>query len=471
MITIDFSNDKSKYMQLFCNSSELELIRHKFSCPNPAAISRNRFIPKRLYAITPTGKFENGLLKNITDYLKQENYQFELSENIKNYHIPFQIKKIESLKLQYRDYQENAIEEAIKSNNGVIIVGTGGGKTLLTAGLILNLRKILKNPNAKVLVTVPTLQLIEQTSSDFEEYGLTNISKWSGKNKLDENASIIVAGTQYLVGKNTDLSILGDIDILICDECHVLKKGNELNNIFKFINTKFKYGLTGSMPETKIDEWNIIGKLGPVIFQKKTDDLKKEDFVSDFQIYILNMDHGKIKFQFNLNSPASKYENELDFLITCKKRNETIAKLAKKINTNTIIMVDRILHGEELLKELKIVCEDMPVYFIQGSTDIEDREKIKILMEKEKNVIVIAISKIFSTGINIPSLHSIIFASAGKAKIKIIQSIGRALRLHPTKQKALIFDIADTTYYGKIHKEERKKLYNSEKYPFIEKNL
>jgi superfamily II DNA or RNA helicase len=471
MIKIDFYKKSLMQLQISCEPDLLEIIRHSFSSPNPAAISRNAFIPKRLYAITPTGRFDIGLLEEIKKYLDFKDFKYEVSENLKMYYSPLNLKKFENLKISYRDYQKKAIKNALEKNHGVIVVGTGGGKTLLTAGLITNFRKVLKKPNAKILVTVPTIQLVEQTASDFLDYGLTNISKWSGKNKLDYNADIIVAGTQYLVGKNTDLSILSDIDILICDECHVLKRSNEINNIFNFIKTPFRFGLTGSMPQEKIDQWNVIGKLGPIIFEKKTDDLKKGEYVSDFQIYILDIDHGNIKFGFNPNSPISKYENELDFLINCKKRNNIIAKLSKKINRNTIIMVDRILHGEEIFKCLKEISEKIPVYFIQGSTDIEDREKIKKIMEEKTNVIVIAVSKIFSTGINIPNLHSIIFASAGKAKIKIIQSIGRALRLHPTKEKALIFDISDNTYYSKIHKEERKKLYTSEKYPFIEKKI
>ena len=92
-------------------------------------------------------------------------------------------------------------------------------------------------------------------------------------------------------------------------------------------------------------------------------------------------------------------------------------------------------------------------------------------MSTSDDVIVVAMSKIFSTGINIPNLHNIIFASAGKAKIKIMQSIGRALRLHPTKKIATIFDIADNTRYALKHLKERKKLYETEKYKIIEKQI
>ena len=83
-------------------------------------------------------------------------------------------------------------------------------------------------------------------------------------------------------------------------------------------------------------------------------------------------------------------------------------------------------------------------------------------MEKRKDIIVVAISKIFSTGINIKNLHYIMFAAGGKAKIKTIQSIGRGLRLHTDKKELIIFDIADNLRYGQRHMEQRLLLYDSE---------
>ena len=83
-------------------------------------------------------------------------------------------------------------------------------------------------------------------------------------------------------------------------------------------------------------------------------------------------------------------------------------------------------------------------------------------MEEHSDVIVVAISKIFSTGINIKNLHYIIFAGGGKAKIKILQSIGRGLRLHKDKDKLIIIDIADNLQYGYQHFLKRKTLYEKE---------
>jgi superfamily II DNA or RNA helicase len=271
---------------------------------------------------------------------------------------------------------------------------------------------------------------------------------------------------------------------LLVSNCHNLRKGNEINKVLKFITSPYKFGFTGTMPTSMIDQWNIIGKLGPINFEQKTQTLKSQDYISNFKITVIKIKHSMMPNFVDYSSPSATYENELTYLINNSRRNEIICKLAQKLNQNTIIMVDRIDHGEQIKRKLLSleVTEDpsmskssynpmRPIYFIQGSTDVEERERIRELMKDRSDVIIIAVSKIFSTGINIPNLHNIIFASAGKAKIKIMQSIGRALRLHPTKKLANIFDVADNTKYGKIHLIERKKLYDLEKYDYTEKEI
>jgi len=48
-----------------------------------------------------------------------------------------------------------------------------------------------------------------------------------------------------------------------------------------------------------------------------------------------------------------------------------------------------------------------------------------------------------STGINIKRLHHVIFASSYRSKIKVLQSIGRGLRTHETKNMLIVWDIVD----------------------------
>ena len=126
-------------------------------------------------------------------------------------------------------------------------------------------------------------------------------------------------------------------------------------------------------------------------------------------------------------------------------------------------MVDYIAHGEELFGILKSQCKNKRVFFIRGEVAVDERDKIRQLMETTSDVICVAISKIFSTGINIKNLHYIVFAGGGKAKVKIIQSIGRGLRLHTDKKGVIIIDIADMLHYSNQHYMKRLTLYKGEK--------
>ena len=285
MIELSLTPGKNKLGQISGDDYQaLHLVRENFSISNPAYRSNLPYIQSRIYSITPSGKFELGLLGNIISYLELNHYEYRVKEDLlKEYKPGCEEPKVKSLNLQYRAYQEASIIASLKQGRGVTLIPTAGGKTLICAGLIESLRDNLKELEALTLVIVPTLQLVEQTASDFISYGLNNVTKWSGDNKPDLKANIIVAGSQILLSDKTDLSILADVKILLIDECHILRRGNQINKILNFIKTPFKFGFTGTMPSLEIDQWNIIGKLGPITYEQKTDTLKKQTYVSTFR--------------------------------------------------------------------------------------------------------------------------------------------------------------------------------------------
>jgi superfamily II DNA or RNA helicase len=93
-------------------------------------------------------------------------------------------------------------------------------------------------------------------------------------------------------------------------------------------------------------------------------------------------------------------------------------------------------------------------------------------VEKQKEPILIASFATLSTGVSIPSISNIIFASPSKSKIRALQSIGRGLRLKEGKSICKLYDIADNLSYKSWrnhtlnHFEERVKIYASEKFDF-----
>ena len=103
-------------------------------------------------------------------------------------------------------------------------------------------------------------------------------------------------------------------------------------------------------------------------------------------------------------------------------------------------------------------------------------------MEKteEKVQVLIASFKTLSTGVSINAINNVIFTQSFKKSHVIIQSIGRALRLHKDKKIAYIFDLVDIFNHDDFstrtkskfknilysHWDKRQKIYIDEEYPY-----
>jgi len=472
-------------------------VREHFSVKNEGARFarlRGRFIPSRTYAITPGGRLDPCMFFEISKFLLQNNYcpkdSIRASAEFLNYILPgptayqhnvhFTNQPYDNLNLKLRDYQKAIVTKCLDAGRGTVVLATAGGKTLIMASLLSNFFH-MKN-NFKCLLIVPDLGLVEQTYNDFSNYGVPFISrKWTGSHPIETDKTnafnVIIANLGILQSENSDLSWLENIDLLVVDEVHKVRRGNKVNNILKNIKTNVRFGFTGTLPEDKLDQWNIIGKIGPIIYEKNSFQLRNENYISNVTANILELHYNsQPPVLEDLVNPAEKYRTELEFLFENSFRNRTIASLCNNAPNNVLILIDYIKHGEALHDCLTKSCNRKQVFFIRGEVEIQDREKVKELMEKDNNIVCVAISKIFSTGINIKNVHFIIFAGGGKAKVRIIQSIGRGLRLHENKSKLYIIDIADQFTYGKRHQLKRQSLYDQERIPYqtkkvIEQNL
>lgn len=447
-------------------------IREHFSIKNKNAFFMKRFgrrfVNDRIYCITPTGLFETGMFYELLRHIKA-NYddEIEYDDKIKQVIKPTisnDIQPYNDLSLKLRDYQHETVSQALKYGRGIIKVGTGGGKTLTIASLISTFYKL--QSKMKVLLIVPDLTLVDQTFKDFVSYNVPfKATRWTGSIEPDLTADVIIANIGILQSRFEEFPWLVDVDMLIVDECHKLKKGNKVCKLISDIKTNHKFGLTGTLPDDKVDEWNIIGKLGIVFFEKSSYDLRLENYLTNAEIKIVEIEYkDKVIYVPNTN----KFKTELDFIYASKYRNNIIAALSKLNEFNTLILVNHISHGQELHRVLTDKLPNKKVYFIRGEVEVEDRAKVIQEMESNNNVVCIAISAIFSTGVNIKNLHTIIFASGGKSFIRIIQSIGRGLRLNENKQKLTIYDLTDRLQYSLQHSSRRKEIYAQEKIMFKE---
>ena len=461
------------------SGDEFNLIRERFSVENPAAkFSRySRRMPFRKYVITPAGRFDIGLYYDFAKYIKttMTGVKVEKTEAFINRVKPVKKAKPTPLKLNLRDYQESIVNTCITLGRGVVVLATAGGKTLTMASLIQAYYNMSNKQQFTCLVIVPDIGLVNQTNSDFQEYGVSfSHCKWSGNNQLNLQCNVIVCNMGILQSKKSDLSFLPHVDLLVIDEVHKLRSGNKINKILDKIETTSRFGFTGTMPENKEDQWNVIGKIGPILYTKNSYELREEDYIAPAKVLVLRLRYQNYQPEYGYDhnfNPLKKYKEELEYLHTSKFRNEIIKRLCMNFNNNALLLVDYIDHGKLLHANLSTTLKDKQVYFIRGDMEIDEREKIRKLMEKSNNVVCVAISKIFSTGINIKNLHYIMFCSGGKAKVKIIQSIGRGLRQHKSKTLLKIIDIADQLRYGKQHMKKRVQLYDEENFKYEYKTV
>jgi len=469
-VVLDYDNVRHKGI---LTSEIFPAIREYFSVENPNARFGKRFYvgyrpPSRTYALTPQGRFEPRLTWEIIDYVKKEYplATIEFTDSLKKIIDPPPLGNVEIAKLglELRDYQEGSILEAIQRRCGVIVLPTSAGKTLVMATLTQTIRSVF-DTSFRCLILVPDIQLVRQSYGDFVEYGIpkNEITAWTGNDEPDPSARIIIANSQILLSKKQDLELLKYVNLLIVDEAHKIRHGNQINKVLKKIPAKFRFGFTGTLPDEKMDRWNIIGQLGPLIYERKSIDLREQKHITDVKVarLLLHYHNPPLFSRGTMANPTEGFEEEILFLQDNGFRNKVLKNIIEKITNNCLVLVDRIAHGE-LLYEYLSSLTGKEVFFIRGSMELDERESIRKIMENNHNVVCIAISKIFSTGVNIKNLHYVFFAAIGKSKIKLIQSIGRSLRQHESKKEAMIFDLCDQLYYGIKHSEERSKIYKEE---------
>jgi superfamily II DNA or RNA helicase len=148
--------------------------------------------------------------------------------------------------------------------------------------------------------------------------------------------------------------------------------------------------------------------------------------------------------------------------------------VALDLKGNTLVLFSRVeTHGLPLYELINNASDNKrKVFFVHGGVDVQEREQVREITERENNAIIVASYGVFSTGISIKNLHNVIFASPSKSRIRNLQSIGRVLRKGSNKDKATLYDISDDCTYGSRknytlnHFIERVKIYTEEDFNY-----
>ena len=448
-----------------------------------------------------------GLNRYVEKFCKARQYDVEYETDFSSDEFSLiEAKKfVEELKptFQPRDYQLDAFVHAVRERRALLLSPTASGKSFI-------IYLLMRYYNAKTLIIVPTTTLVHQLAKDFEDYGYgklevhvsqsdnrrsnneqgnnsrsSGIRSYSGNSTSNEwthGIHKIYAGQEKRSSAQVTITTWQSIykapkewfsqyDVVIGDEAHLFKAKSLTSILTKLEDCRYRFGFTGTLDGTQTHKLVLEGLFGPVRKVTTTAELIEQKHLADFRIKAIVLSYPDEIRQ--MIAKAGDYQSEIDYIVRLEARNNFIKNLVLSLEGNTLLLfqfVDK--HGRILYDKLEKETKDRKIFFIHGGVDGEERDKVREIVEKESNAIIVASFGTFSTGINIRNLHNVIFASPSKSRVRNLQSIGRGLRTSDTKKSATLFDIADDMTwktkknYTLLHFMERVKVYNEEKFNY-----
>ncbi len=428
-----------------------------------------------------------GLYHYIVEFCKERDITINIIDSEGNYDNPNTVYddtldwileiplSVKGKKIFPRDYQLDAIKYGLKHRRGMMLSPTASGKSLI---IYLLMRHFFRSSGSheKVLIIVPTTSLVKQMYGDFADYSEfdesfdapTNCHQiMAGKDKGHKSKRVYISTWQsiYKMGSK----YFERFGMVVGDEAHQFKAKSLTSILTKCTEAKYRFGTTGTLDGTTTHKLVLEGLFGPIKKITTSKTLMDRGDLASLQIDVITMKYPPKMCQL---ISKMKYQEEINYLVTNKMRNNFIRNLALDQTGNTLVLFNFVeKHGVPLYRLIeKDAKKGRKVFFVSGQTAADVREEIRTITETEKDAILVCSFGTFSTGVNIKNLHNIIFASPSKSQIRILQSIGRGLRKSDRETK--IYDIADDLSWKKHknfafkHAAERVRIYAKEKFRF-----
>ena len=486
MADIELSKKDEAYLKVRCEPSIGQELNDHFSFDVPGAKFHPLYKSRmwdgkvRLYSMF-TQELYVGLKSYLERFCEERDYVIDYSKYVEeNDAVTYDIvrKFCEDLNvgskgkpIQIRDYQFDAVFQAIKDGRRLLLSPTGSGKSLIIYCLI----RWHERVGRRQLILVPTTSLVEQMYSDFQDYSCLNGWKASehchriyGGHEKSNEYDIIISTWQSIY--KLPKQFFADFKAIYGDEAHLFKAKSLTSILNKCTTTPYRVGTTGTLDGTHTHKLVLEGLFGPVYKVTTTKKLINDKTLADLEIFNIILEYSD---EIKKAQKGKSYQDEMDFLVQHEARNKFIRNLAITQTSNTLVLFQYVeKHGKVLKTMIEEKTSNRKVFFVYGGTDTEQREDIRRITETESDAIIVASYGTFSTGINIKNLHNIIFASPSKSRVRNLQSIGRGLRTSESKTSCKLYDIADDLTwkskknYTLLHMIERIKIYNDEHFNY-----
>ena len=409
------------------------------------------------------------LLDDILPIIMQEGYDVQINDTREKHDLVFD--KVtddywgdavwpaghiaEGQNIRLRDYQVDIVNKFIEHPQCLQEVATGAGKTIITATM-----SSLVEKYGRSIVIVPNKDLVRQTFEDYENCGL-DVGVYFG-DKKDIGKTHTICTWQSLnsllkkskAGEGNIQDFIEDVICVIVDEVHQAK-AEVLKELLTgvFANIPIRWGLTGTIPKSDWESASLRSSLGEVIHRLAAKELQDQGVLAKCHVNVV---------QTCETAEYTNYQSELKFLLEDKDRMKYVANMIQEISKtgNTLVLTGRINNGK-LLQDLIPDAE-----FVQGAMKVTDRKEAYNEINQATNSITIATYGVAAVGINIPRIFNLVLLEPGKSFVRVIQSIGRGVRIAKDKDFVQIWDVTSRCKFSRRHLTERKKYYKDAEYPF-----
>jgi len=412
-----------------------------------------------------TGKFLTGLLPEVSAVLRH--FKLDYTVDDQRVKTSFQHDKIDpeflnqflsknsdgsvQSSIELYDYQVDSTNMAIKHRRGIVVAPTGAGKTNIMISFLKSIA-----PKTPILILQNRISLAQQNYDELMKWGFDNVGTlWGGS----VHPNLITVASVQSIQKIEKL--LPKFKVLIVDEIHdmmsdlpkaVYKKMKHADVRLAVSATPFKFG-----GKDHVQKFYVRGFFGPVLKITcsetgvlTTADLQDRGILAKSKCIFYPIQEPKIPHDIYIDAVTRGVAESFYF-------HDVVTRLAKKMKGRTLILVDRIAHGDALNNLLP------GSLWVRGQDDAETRKGvIKQLQKAKGDLIAIATQQIFNTGINVHP-QNLINAAGGQADHMIIQRMGRGLRTAEDKDQLNYYDfLFDINPYLEEHSNKRINILRKE---------
>lgn len=351
--------------------------------------------------------------------------------------------------MQLRDYQRRAIDEAfdwMRNNDGNLcsVLPTGAGKSVIIASICETSLKAW--PETRILMLCHQKELIEQNAQKLRQIWknapLGIYSASVGKKELGE--PITFAGIQSLRGK---AHLIGHIDLVIVDECHLINHKNEggyrvLFDELKKINPNIRLWGCSATPwrlgHGRIDEGE------GTIFDGLVESVTIEELIYKGFLHPLKSKITTEKLDVSeVGKRGGEYiESQLQKSVNKQDVNEKVVREVISLAGNRkawLFFCVGIEHAESISEILNSLGVKSDV--VTGKTSKKERERI-IEEYKAGKIKALCNVGVLTTGFDYPDIDLIAMLRPTLSPSLYVQMAGRGLRPKSHTDHCLVLDFA-----------------------------